>query len=237
MEHTHGINRRHFCILCAAQAIIGFAHSSTHAGEAAGALGIRLPDSPAAREALQLATQQMPPSLLNHCIRTFVWASWAADRAGWSYDAEVAFVAAVLHDIGLLQPYEVAGHSFEAAGGDFARGWALARPALAARAGDIGQAIALHTTPGTALNPIREIAMVQVGAGVDLFGYKPYDELTPAQIEAVLTERPRLGFNTGFRSLAAGHVTRHGEPAGENNWLVGFLDGSSDDGPIGPWPE
>jgi len=215
---------------------VGFAEAATRASEASEALGIRIPDSQTARAALELASAEMTPFLTNHCLRTFVWGSWAARRVGWSYDEEVAFVAAVLHDIGLMPAREVAGLSFEQSGADFVHGWAVEQPSLVARAEDIRQAIALHTTPGTHRNPIPEIAMVQLGAGVDVFGYPPYEELNPDEIDAVLHQHDRLGFNKNFRGLVAEHITRHGSPAGKGDWLIGFLAATTDQ-KIGPWEE
>lgn len=99
-----------------------------------------LPDTAIARAALEVAQAYCSPALLNHSIRSFLWGRVYAERLGHAFDAELYFVASMLHDIGLTREFDNHALPFEEAGGHVARvfaagaGWDAAR---GHRAGDI----------------------------------------------------------------------------------------------------
>src|SRR5579872_5864505 len=64
-------------------------------------VGIRIPDSELARDARELALELSPDFLLAHVDRTYVFGALATARAGLAVDEEIAYVAAILHDLGL----------------------------------------------------------------------------------------------------------------------------------------
>jgi hypothetical protein len=67
--------------------------------------GVRLPRSDLALAAATFSRQNCPDFLFNHCMRTFTFGVLLLQRRRLSFDADTAFVAAALHDLGLLQPY------------------------------------------------------------------------------------------------------------------------------------
>ena len=83
---------------------------------------ISLP-GPAATAALELATAHEIPSVLNHSIRTHLFALMHAEKLGLSagadFDAELLFVACVLHDLGASDAYD-GPQRFEVEGADAA---------------------------------------------------------------------------------------------------------------------
>src|ERR1700712_1095161 len=79
-----------------------------------------LPTTAYARGALELAQQLEQPAILNHSIRTFVYANLAAganllDAAGY----DLLFLAAVLHDVGTADRFN-GTQRFEVEGADAA---------------------------------------------------------------------------------------------------------------------
>jgi hypothetical protein len=50
--------------------------------------------------AAALSRRVGPDLLFNHCMRTFVFGALHAGHHGQTYDAESAFVAAAVHDLG-----------------------------------------------------------------------------------------------------------------------------------------
>ena len=64
------------------------------------------------------------PSLFNHCARSYLWAASLGRSEGLDFDAELLYVAALLHDLGLVEAFDTHRTAFEEAGGDV--GWVLA---------------------------------------------------------------------------------------------------------------
>ena len=67
-----------------------------------------VPDSTAAALALEVAERFHSPALLNHCRRSHLWAAEYARARGIAVDAELLYVAAMLHDIGLVPAFDSA---------------------------------------------------------------------------------------------------------------------------------
>ncbi|MDQ3765686.1 MAG: HD domain-containing protein [Actinomycetota bacterium] len=106
------------------------------------------PDSKITSEATDLARQAYPPFLFNHCVRTF----WFADKlaaSGLRFDREIVYIAAILHDLGVREPYD-RGRRFEVDGAqatrDFLEGHAYPEEKIEM----VWDAIALHTLPSIA---------------------------------------------------------------------------------------
>jgi hypothetical protein len=106
------------------------------------------------------------------------------------FDAELMFVSAALHDLGLVPQFD-AGAPFEqdsaTAAHEFTNlhGWPASKSAIA------GQAIVLHIAPD-----------VTHATAVDVTGRR-LDELSAATVTQVLSDYPRLGFPYYFGKLLA----------------------------------
>jgi HD superfamily phosphodiesterase len=84
-----------------------------------------LPDDTApVRGAREAALRYSSPSLFNHCARSYLWAASLGRSEGLEFDAELLYVAALLHDLGLVEAFDTHRTAFEEAGGDV--GWVLA---------------------------------------------------------------------------------------------------------------
>ena len=208
----------------AAACINARALASVAAQEAYSALpksvaGVRLPDTPLALAAIDLARAACPPFLFNHCMRTYVFGALFAARDHVTYDEEMIFIAATLHDVGLTTTYATPEHSFEMDGADAAKAFLVSRSVAEARAELVWNAIALHTSM-LAEHQAPQIALVGNGAGADVFGYD-LRTLSRDHVQATVSTFPRLSFNQEFRDLLIDHC--HRKPfAQRGTWLDAF---------------
>ena len=160
--------------------------------------GIRIPDSTLAREATELVREAASPLLFDHSRRVFLFGSLRGQ--GLAYDAELLYVGAMFHDLGLTERYRRTDQRFEIDGADEARRF-LQRHGITGDAADrVWTAIALHTTPEIPLHLPAEIALVTRGVELDVLGIG-YDAITEAQRTAVTAAHPRPDFKN--RILAA----------------------------------
>jgi len=190
--------------------------------------GVRLPDTPLALAATELARAACPPFLFNHCMRTYVFGALFAARDHVPYDEEMIFIAATLHDVGLTTAYATPEHSFEMDGADAAKTFLVSHGVGEARAELVWNAIALHTSM-LAEHQAPQIALVGNGAGADVFGYD-LKTLAQDQVEATVRSFPRLSFNQEFRDLLIDHC--HRKPfAQRGTWLDVFCRAHNPDVP------
>ena len=179
-------------------------------------VGVKIPDTALCNAAVDLLESSSPEFLCTHCLRTYVFGSLAVERLGRSVaDEEAAFCGAVLHDLGLIPPYR-RDNRFEVDGADAARQFCAEHRVPPERADLVWEAIALHTSPGIATRLTNEIALVHLGAGLELLGLG-LDQVPPQVVEEVLEKYPRLNFKTEFRNILVEHC-RHNPAAQVLNW-------------------
>lgn len=155
--------------------------------------GIRIPRSEVAQKAAAFAQSASSPTLFNHVMRTYLYGCVLFDQRGVSYDRELVFVAAVLHDLGLVEAYQTPSERFEVDGADAARRFLREQRMPAARVEVVWDAIALHTNAGIAKRKRPEIAMVSVGSGLDFAG-NDLQRIPSGTLEEILDAFPREGF-------------------------------------------
>ena len=178
--------------------------------------GVTIPDTSLCNAAVDLLEASSPEFLCTHCLRTYIFGSLAVRGLGRSViDEEAAFCAAALHDLGLVPAYQ-RDNRFEVDGADAARQFCSKHQVPPERADLIWEAIALHTSPGIGTRLADEIAVVHLGAGLELFGLG-LDQVPPQVVEEVLKEYPRMNFKTEFRKLLVEHC-RHNPAAQVLTW-------------------
>jgi hypothetical protein len=166
--------------------------------------GVTIPDTALCCAAVDLLESSSPEWLCTHCLRTYIFGSLAVRGLGRSVvDEEAAFCGAVLHDLGLVAPYR-RDNRFEVDGANAAREFCSKHQVPPERADVVWQAIALHTSPGIPTRLADEIALVHLGAGVDLLGLG-LDQVPPQLVEEMLETYPRMNFKAEFRNLLAEH--------------------------------
>jgi hypothetical protein len=152
--------------------------------------GVKIPDSKVAREAAELVRQYENEMLFNHSVRVYVFGAIKGIRQKLKFDSELLYIAALFHDLGLIDHYHTETKRFEVdsadAARDFLRGHGIAQP----KADLVWEAIALHTTPGIPQYMRPEIALTNAGVLVDVVGIG-YDEYTPEQRNQVIAAFPR----------------------------------------------
>ncbi len=170
--------------------------------------GVTVPDTALCNAAVDLLESSSPGFLCTHCLRTYIFGSLAIKNLGRSVvDEEAAFCAAMLHDLGLVSPYR-RDNRFEVDGADAARQFCSNHQVAPERADLVWEAIALHTSAGIASRMADEIALVHLGAGLELFGLG-LDQVPPKLVEEILEKYPRMNFKTEFRNLLIEHCRQN----------------------------
>ena len=152
--------------------------------------GIKIPDSKIAREAADLVRQHESELLYNHSVRVFLFGAMKGIRQNFQFDPELLFVAALFHDLGLVEAYHTEAKRFEVDGADAAREFLRSHGIPEPKADLVWEAIALHTTPGIPQYMRPEIALTNAGVLVDVVGIG-YDDYTPQQRAEVIAAFPR----------------------------------------------
>ncbi|MDM4140698.1 MULTISPECIES: HD domain-containing protein [Mycobacterium] len=162
--------------------------------------GIDVPDTALAREATEFIRDTEDELLFNHSRRVFFFGALQGLRRGLKPDAELLYVAAMFHDLGLTERYRGSAVRFEVDGADAARDFLTAHGVDRAEADKVWLGIALHTTPGVPEFMAPEVALLQAGVEVDVVGVGR-EQLDPEALAAVTAAHPRHEFKQ--RILAA----------------------------------
>ena len=159
--------------------------------------GINIPDSRIAREAAELVRQYETEMLFNHSVRVFVFGAMKGIRQKIKFDSELLYVAALFHDLGLVDAFHTETNRFEVDGVDAARAF-LRSNGIADRkriwCGKRSPYIPRLASPNTC---DRKIALSNAGVLVDGVGIG-YDEYTPKQRDQVIAAFPRGDFKNEF---------------------------------------
>ena len=159
--------------------------------------GIAIPDSVLAREATEFVRQASTPLLFDHSRRVFLWASLQAEKLSLDYDAELLYVGAMFHDVGLLEGHRSAHERFEIDGANAARLFLERHGLPEEQVMTVWESIALHTTPEVPNYMRPEVRLVTLGVEYDVLGLH-FDALSDHQRESVLVAHPRTGFKAGI---------------------------------------
>src|ERR1700730_14513150 len=72
-----------------------------------------VPDSQLTREATGLLRESSTTLMFNHSHRVFFWAGELGRQTGEKFDAELLFICAAFHDLGLLKKFSSDDDRFE----------------------------------------------------------------------------------------------------------------------------
>jgi len=159
--------------------------------------GIKIPDSKMAREATELVREHQTEMLFNHSVRVYVFGAMKGIRQDLKFDSELLYVAALFHDMGLVDAYETEAKRCEVDGADAAREFLRSHGISEPKADLVWEAIALHATPGIPQYMRPEIALTQSGVLMDVVG-AGFDQYTPQQRDQVIAAFPRHDFKNEF---------------------------------------
>jgi len=158
--------------------------------------GIARPATQTAQAAHEVSTTYCSPAIVNHCVRSYIWGASYAARHEIAFDAELLYVAAMLHDIGLVPEFDSHVVPFEDAGGHVAwvfgagAGWPVARRIRAAE-------VVVRHMRGTELSVDAEGYLLMIATSLDISGRDP--QWWPESLrQEVVRTFPRLTLHDEF---------------------------------------
>lgn len=171
----------------------------------------RIPESPAHSAAITFCESVSEPYLVNHCHRTFIWATVLSQRDGLDFDAELLAVSCMLHDLGLAKPIREKRSEpcFAIAGADEAADFASRELKWNDdRCTQLAEAISLHLNLVVARSEGIEAHLLQAGAGLDVLGVR-MSHVPHGLRDQVLANYPRHGQNTKLAQVCAHEAEAH----------------------------
>lgn len=159
-----------------------------------------MPDTAACRHAAEHARTLSEPWLFNHCLRTYAWGALLSQVDRLRFDAELLYVASMLHDLGLTSSHACRAQGCRC----FAVEGALAARRLMtdhgwdeARSGRVAEAICLHLNVRVSRRRGHEAHLLHAGAALDVIGARAR-QLGPQALATVIARHPRSGFGEGM---------------------------------------
>lgn len=168
------------------------------------------PPTPTAALALETVRRWSSPALAEHGIRSWAWARLRGEALGLDCDAELLFVAAMLHDLGVTPAFDAHELAFESAGG--AAAWAFAAGAgwAPARRDRVCEVIERHMWLSVDPDLDAEGHLLEVATSLDVSGTAP-ELWDAATLRAVTGRHPRAGFTAEFAGCI--HAQARRKPA------------------------
>ena len=136
---------------------------------------LAIPDSLLAKEATGILRENATDLLFNHSLRVYLFAAEQGRQQKLRFDAELLYIAAAFHDLGLLKKFSSPDERFEVDGANAARQFLAAHDVPEERIQTVWEAIALHTTPGIPPYMRPEVAVLYSGVLLDVLG-RGYDQ-------------------------------------------------------------
>ncbi|HVU88724.1 MAG TPA: HD domain-containing protein [Pirellulales bacterium] len=158
---------------------------------------LAIPDSQLANEATGILREYSTELLINHSLRVYLFAAEQGRQQNLRFDAELLYIAAVFHDLGLTKQFSSQDERFEVDGANAAREFLTARNVPEVRLETVWQAIALHTTPGVTHHMRPEVALLYTGVGLDVLG-SGFDKFPAELRDEIVARYPRKRFREEF---------------------------------------
>jgi len=167
-----------------------------------------LPTDPIASAALELARSTESESVLNHSVRSYLWAVLLAEHENVTSDADydpvLLFAATVMHDLGVGS--RASGQQrFEIEGADLAAELLVAHAVSNNDVDRVWEAIAIHTSPGIAERRGLLAYLTREGIGID-FGRQA--DIVRNQQQAIHAHYPRLARVRSLVDAIVEHAAR-----------------------------
>lgn len=183
---------------------------------------IKIPDTQLAKQATELVEACSPDFVVNHSIRTYCFGVAIAKHLNIKADMELFYLSAIMHDLGLVEPYDKQEGSFEVVGARAARKFMQDKGCGQEKADLVHEAIALHSAVGIAHKREPEIVLVHYGAGVDVIGFRAED-ISVETRDAIVNAYPRHDFKKAFPLLLEGQVQAKPQCHIAGHYKLGFV--------------
>lgn len=168
---------------------------------------LSLPDNAVCASAEEVARAYCSPAFLNHSIRAYVWAAALGTIDGLAVDDELLYVAALLHDVGLVDVFDSHTVPFEEAGGGVAWVFAAGAGWPADRRTRLSEVIVRHMWAEVDPDEDPEGHLLARATAIDITG-RDADDL-PAEFRAeVLARYPRSTLADEFLRCFADQAER-----------------------------
>src|SRR4029450_12306273 len=152
-----------------------------------------IPDSLLAREATGILREHSSDLLFNHSVRVYLFAAEQGRQRKLRFDAELLYIAAAFHDLGLTKKFSSQNERFEVDGANAARQFLSAYNVPEEQGQTAWEAVALHTPPGVTQYMRPEIALLYSGVGLDVLG-KGFDQFPSELRDEIVARYPRRNF-------------------------------------------
>ena len=131
---------------------------------------IAAPATDATRLAEEVTQKFASTALYGHSVRSYYWGAAYAAAHDLTFDAELLYVAALLHDLGLTTPFDAHEAPFEVAGG--AAAWVFCAGAgwLPARRQRVSDVIVKHMWESVDPHDDPECHLLEAGTSIDIGG-------------------------------------------------------------------
>ena len=156
-----------------------------------------IPDSLLAKEATDILREHTGDLLFNHSVRVYLFAAEQGRQRKLRFDAELLYVAAAFHDLGLTKKFSSQNERFEVDGANAARQFLSTHDVPEEQIQTVWEAIALHTTPGITHHMRPEIALLYSGVGLDVLG-RGLEQFPSELREQIVAKYPRKHFREAF---------------------------------------
>lgn len=167
---------------------------------------LAIPESTATVRAYEIAAEYTSPALLHHSVRAYLWAAALARQERIEFDPELLWVAAMFHDVGLVEAFDNHRLAFEEAGGHLAKVFAAGLGWSPQRRTRLHEIIVRHMWPSVESAADPEGHLLERSTGIDISG-REIDTLTTELRGEILARWPRLRlaeeFTNCFRDQAA----------------------------------
>ena len=184
---------------------------------------VHVPTSLVAEQAAEAAAAWCSKALMEHNHRAYLWAAARGTDMGIAFDEELLYVAAMLHDIGLVTAFDNATVSFDEAGGNVAwmfaagAGWPLERRVR------LSEVIVRHMWESVDPAFDAEGHLLEVGTAIDISGRDP-DLWAPELRAEVLALHPRLDIATEFTACIGDQARRKPDSSAGSAVRSGITD-------------
>ncbi len=160
-------------------------------------INTKIPDTKLASEAHDILREYSTELLYNHSNRVYLFAAEQGRQKGLRFDAELLYVSAAFHDLGLLSEYSSKTERFEVDGANAAKAFLTSHGIPVETAQTAWEAIALHTTPGVTQYMKPEVSLLFTGVGLDVLG-EGFDQFPAELRERIVAKYPRVDFKQGI---------------------------------------
>ena len=153
--------------------------------------------SPSTTAAREIVVRYSSAALVNHCERSYFWSASLGRLKQIAYDAELLYVASMLHDLGLVPAFDNHLAPFEDAGGDVGLVFGAGAGWPAERRDQVKEIIVRHMWHEVDPALDAEGHLLREGTALDISGHNI--DTWPADFRAeVLRRCPRLTLVSEF---------------------------------------